>query len=426
MIGGSCVELRSDASRIILDLGIPLVKPDGTEFEIKEYAGLSGPELLAASVLPPVEGLYEWQEPSVAGVLISHSHQDHYGFLNHIHPDIPVYLGEGTRKLIEISAVFSPSKTILKRPVVFSWPGHFTVGDFRVVPHLVDHSAFGAFAFEIESAGKRIFYSGDFRDHGYLGKTLTIIRDKCAPDVDALLMEGTMFGREEGPVMTEQELADEAKVICRECPKSVLVYQSGQNVSRAVSFYKAARATGREFVLDFYSAHVLSELGKCTGGTSLPYPGNLPGIRVWYPNYLTNRLFNTNQGEIPIRYSTYKMTKEEMAEKLSNLVLYVRPGMDFDLKHIIGIEGSILLYSLWSGYHEKGSTKRFLDEVNALGITVQSLHTGGHASIGTLRALVETLHPKILLPIHTFYPDEYATTFGCIIGRITDGDEYIL
>lgn len=421
-IGGSCVELRSSDSRIVIDLGMPLMHPDGTEFSFKKYEKLSGQELLNRGILPPVEGLYEWQTPSVDGLLISHAHQDHYGLLNHIHPEIPVYLGEGTKRLIEITTLFTPSKTNLKKPKVFRWPGSFHVGDFHVRPHLVDHSSFGAFAFEIEAGGKRLFYSGDFRDHGYLDKTMKIIEDRCAPGVDALVMEGTMLGREKETVLTEPQLADKAKRICTECPKAVLVYQSGQNASRAVTFYKAARSSGREFVVDFYTAHVLAELGQCKGGGRLPFPGNLPGIRVWYPHFLTDRLKQEGKDTIVNRFAMppFKMSRKDMPERLDKIMLYVRPGMNFDLERIPGIDGSVLLYSLWNGYREKKSTKGFLDALHNLGIKEHYVHTSGHAPIPTLQRLVDMIQPKRLVPIHTQHPKDYER-FGVPVVEIEDG-----
>jgi ribonuclease J len=73
-IGGSCVELSSGNSRIVIDLGMPLMHQDGTEFDFRKFEGLTGPELLDKGILPAVEGLYEWQTSSVDGLLISHAH----------------------------------------------------------------------------------------------------------------------------------------------------------------------------------------------------------------------------------------------------------------------------------------------------------------------------------------------------------------
>jgi len=423
-IGGTCVELCSGNSRIILDIGMPLVKLDGKEFNMQEYDGLTGEELLDKTVLPQVDDLYSWQKPDIDGVLISHAHQDHYGFLKYVHPDIPVYLSSGTYKLIEITSLFSGKDNIPKNTLCFSWPSQFRVGSFTITPHLVDHSSFSAFAFEIEADGKRIFYSGDFRKHGYLGKTLDILYNKVAPSVDTLLMEGTMFGRGSDQVQTEKELSQAAIDLFRKTEKAVLIYQSGQNISRVVSFYKAAKRTGRRFVFDVYTAHVLSELSHCPGGENLPRPG-YPGfedVYVWYPQRLTSLLFNTNRKDIPLRYQPYKITKEEMSKDLKKIVLYVRPGMQGDISRIQDIKGSTLIYSLWDGYRSKGKTTQFIKAVTNLGIVVETLHTSGHADIKALKHMVAELQPKQIIPIHTFHPDEYVSMFGASVKTVQQGE----
>jgi ribonuclease J len=60
-IGGTCVEIESQGSRLVLDVGQPLelAEPD----EIPLY---------------PVPG-FDHPDPSLLGVIISHPHQDHYG-----------------------------------------------------------------------------------------------------------------------------------------------------------------------------------------------------------------------------------------------------------------------------------------------------------------------------------------------------------
>ena len=174
-IGGSCVELSASDSRIVIDVGMPLVNPDGSEFNFRNYDGLSGPELYDRGLLPNVDGLYEWQDPTVAALLISHAHPDHYGFLKYVHPEVPVHLSEGTQKLLKISELFLPNVTAVSDPNFIQPETPFKCGAFTVIPHLVDHSAFDAMAFSAICGDKRILYTGDFRSHGRTGQTFKLL-----------------------------------------------------------------------------------------------------------------------------------------------------------------------------------------------------------------------------------------------------------
>jgi ribonuclease J len=407
-IGGSCVELSSGGTRIIIDAGLPLDA---------ESIDAPGVRLLVPGLFVDAP-----EEKPVDALIISHAHQDHYGLLDHIRPDVPVYMSEGTLKLVEITRLFTGRAPLNRNIHQFNWREPIEIGPFHVIPHLVDHSAFDAYAFEIEANGKRVFYSGDFRDHGPISKTMQIIADRVRPGVDALLMEGTMMGRQEEQVMTEDDLAAEATKLCKACEKAVFIYQSGQNVSRFVSFYKAARNSGRECVLDFYTAHVMSELSPLKGGAKLPVPGHpdLEGVFTWFPYWLTKRLMNSGREAIPNRYARWKRTKEQLREQLERTMLFVRPGMEGDLERIGNMEGSVLLYSLWDGYREQDRTKNFLEKLQSLGVTIIPLHTSGHATIPALQRMVDILQPKKLLPIHTEHPDGF-DRFGVPVERVEDG-----
>lgn len=428
-IGGSCVELTTNDTRIILDVGMPLVNPDGSQFNMREYDGLSGEELFDKQVLPQVEGLYTWQKPSIDAVLISHAHMDHHGFLKHVHPDTPVYMSEGTHKLLEISALFSGGTKPPDKYECFPWPSSFEIGAFTITPHLVDHSSFSSFAFEIKAEGKRVFYSGDFRTHGHIPNAIKALYGQVQPEVDALIMEGTMLGRSDESSQTEKGLSEEAADICKQTDKAVFIYQAGQNASRAVSFFKAALRSHRLFIPDVYTAYVLDELCHCPGGEKLPYPGK-PGFenaRVWYPKNVTDRLNRVGHMDIAHRYTPQKMAKEEMADDLSKVMLFVRPGMERDLKRLEELSGSLagstLIYSLWEGYKSQKRTKDFLDTIESMGVKVETVHASGHADIPSLQQMVNTLKPKKLIPIHTFNPDEYARLFNCTV--VTDSELFI-
>lgn len=47
-----------------------------------------------------------------------------------------------------------------------------TIGDIKVTPFYNCHSIYDSYMFLIEADGKRIWHTGDYREHGYLGKGL--------------------------------------------------------------------------------------------------------------------------------------------------------------------------------------------------------------------------------------------------------------
>jgi len=106
-IGGTCVEVSSGKTRILLDFGMPLGDGRGGEFDERALEGKSITELIERKILYSIKGLYKDSSPQIDAILISHSHKDHYGFLKYAHPDIPVYMSSGAEKLIDVLNVLS-------------------------------------------------------------------------------------------------------------------------------------------------------------------------------------------------------------------------------------------------------------------------------------------------------------------------------
>ncbi len=184
-IGGSCVELATDGSRIILDLGLPLPKPDEKGQQIPEEASTS--DLVASGLLPDITGLYQHHEPGVEAVIVSHVHGDHCGLASFVHPDIPVYASKGTAQLSEVNAMFLPRVPTLQAISVLPKGTPIRIGRFTVTALLVDHSAPDALALLVESGGKKVLYSGDLRAHGRKAALFERMVAEPPRDVDGLL-----------------------------------------------------------------------------------------------------------------------------------------------------------------------------------------------------------------------------------------------
>ena len=141
-IGGSCVELMTDSSRIMIDFGMPLVDSKKQPFDSKSIAGKSIEELKDKKILPNVKGLYKNEKSQIDAILISHSHLDHYGLLDFANNEIPVCISQGAKELVEATNIFLNKNVQLLNTQIIKHLSPFHIKDFKITPYLVDHSAF--------------------------------------------------------------------------------------------------------------------------------------------------------------------------------------------------------------------------------------------------------------------------------------------
>lgn len=419
-IGGSCVEVWTQTTRIIVDFGMPLVNADKTQFDSKELSKISIQRLIENGTLPNIQSLYQ---PDInTALIISHAHQDHYGLINYLHKDCQVYLGKATQKLIEITNIFTNKNWVISNPNHFESGKTFTIGDIEITPYLMDHSAFDAYAFLIKSNGKSLFYSGDFRIHGRKAKAFDWFSQNVEQNVDYLLLEGTTIGRSDQNFPTENEIEIEFIETFKQTKGINLIYTSGQNIDRLVSIYRACKRAGKTLAIDFYIANILKDLAEL--GAKIPFPSsNFPEIKVFFPYRLSRMISNQGNEKLLYRFKDYKITKEEIDEQFDKIVMIVRPSMLSDLEQLQELNNGVFIYSMWSGYKKEKSTKNFIETLINKGMTEKEIHTSGHADQDGLKRMVDVLKPKNLVPIHTFEGNEYENVFKNVkVLRLKDNE----
>jgi ribonuclease J len=424
-IGGSCVEIWTETNRVVIDLGIPLVNPDKTPFDVKATENSSREDLIREGILPDIPSLY--QDNSNTALLISHAHQDHYGLMKHINPACPVWLGFSTQLLIELTNTFVDNKWTIQNAHHIKHDKRFNVGDIEVTPYLMDHAAFDSYAFLIKAGGKSLLYSGDFRLHGRKANMFEWFCANVEKNIDYLLLEGSTIGRTDKPFPTESALEDEFAKTFQETKGINLVFASGQNIDRLVTIYRACKRSGKLFLIDFYTANILRTLNK-KANKMLPFPSShsFPEIYVYYPHFLTKRMEELGKGaETIYPFTSYKISKDKLDEMSDKLVMLVRPTVQYDLeRYLHNYKDGCFIYSMWEGYKTKpGRVKDFLAFLQDKGMPIKDIHTSGHADLSGLKRMVEAVQPKHIVPIHTFESEKYAELFdGTNIALAHDGE----
>lgn len=422
-IGGSCVEVWTENTRILLDFGMPLIDEHGDEFNFYKYKQLPLQELINQGILPNVEGVYNGSGKMIDGIVISHAHQDHIGFLGYVNADIQFFLGEATHEIIKMGNVFNRKDINLKNCFYFEKSKPFTIGDITITPYWADHSAFDAYSFLVEAGGKSLFYSGDFRSHGRKAKAFEWFLRNAPQNVDYLLLEGTTIGKSDEPFKTEDELEQDFATLFTSSDCINFVWTSSQNIDRLVSIYKACILSNKTFVIDVYTANVLDTLSRFT---NLPTPlKDFKQMKVIFPNKLTTNLCERNLEHLVYKFTGSKITTATISENPSDYVVMVRPNMKVDLEKIAVDKGN-LIYSMWDGYLEKEYTMEFVYYLEGRNFTMHQIHTSGHADTPTLKRMVDALKPKNIVPIHTFSGSDYKNIFTTPVVEMNDGETKII
>lgn len=400
-IGGTCIELESEGSRILLDLGLPLNISD-----------------LASARLPDVEGLTN-ESPSLLAIILSHGHRDHWGLIPRIANPVPLIMGAATERIMGAAAAFVPDGVALKASQHLQSGRPLQIGPFAIKPHLVDHSGFDAYALEIESGGKRIFYSGDLRAHGRKGRLFERLIQRPPGNVDVMLMEGSSLGRltMSQAFPSEDELEEQFVNRFKETAGMALVACSAQNIDRVVTVYRAAKRTGRTLLLDAYAAEVL----RATDTASIPKAAaGWPNVAVYIPQFQRMQLVKGQIASLVDKYREFRMWPSQLKERAGELVMLFRGWMMSDLERQGALDGARVFWSQWDGYLADGAGAKLQNDCLARAIPFESIHTSGHASPRDLQRLANAVSPKHLIPIHTFERDMFPQLFSNVLS-VDDG-----
>ncbi len=381
-IGGCITEIATDKARILIDLGQNL--PDGEGIILDDFANTNSIEKLTRDI---------------DAIFYTHYHGDHLGLFQLVPDNISQYIGRVAKKVAlykhqRLSYIKGREDISAKEIEKIENMNSFTaqqvmeIGDIKVTPYLVSHSAYDAYMFTIEATGKRILHTGDFRGHGYLSKGLfpTIVKLILKKGkIDFLITEGTMISRLGERVRHENELKLEIIELLKQY-KNVFVMCSSTDMERLATFHIANKEVGEKpFVCDDYQKSILEIFADTAGKKTELFRFEKP---------------------FSFRKENTKLVNW-MHDK--GFCMLVRPTAKFDdyfafLEPKIDKNETVLVYSMWKEYinpKSKHANKRYLDFVDKFPC-VKNIHTSGHASADCLVEVCNLVNPTFcIVPIHS-------------------------
>ena len=402
-IGGTCIQLSSGKTSILLDAGLPL-----------------------SAASQPVD----LSRLSVDALLVSHPHQDHFGLMASLPSGTPVYIGKLARSLIDATRVFLGEERFALDFHEFSAWQPFTIGAFTITPYLVDHSATDAYAFLIEAEGKRLFYSGDLRSHGRKGILFENLVKRPIRDIDLLFLEGTMLHRNNDLFPDETAVENLIFQTIRQQKNISFLLSSSQNIDRIVSAYRACKRSGKLLVIDIYTAWVLEQLRQITQNTPAM---DWTEIRVFASHRQDERLKANPEyfGDFRKRLYLHRVKRDELHATPESFLYFGKMSSFHLIDEFKNDDAPVnVIYSQWLGYLDGNHADYFgSDQIAAYrsdpAVNFVYAHTSGHAPVADLQRLAEALKPKMLVPIHSEHGEEFSQHFANVV-TYNDGERWSL
>jgi ribonuclease J len=407
----------------------------------------------------------------VDGLLLSHAHNDHTGSVSYLDPAIPILcstMTAFTAKAIQDTGLSSMDQEVcywiprgetdgglgmvrgadaITRPFCVIedllasrqakdfWSNLCTsrelvcapmgsVDNFsklRVRGYPVDHSIFGATAFAIETSMGWVVYTGDLRRHGRRGH-LTDEFVAAASDLHpvALICEGTNVRdgstHLEGVRCREEDVFQSALAVV-ENEKGIVFADFGpRNIDRLLIFLEIASRTSRQLVITPKDAYLLEAM-HCVDPEA-PDMGTDSRLLLYADVKSRPSLW---EKALRDRHSSRMVDATELSTRPGD---YIVCFSFFDINDLpdFQLEGGSYIYSSSEAHSEEQAIdiRRLRNWLVRFGLRFvgdqdngeHHLHASGHASPTDLAHIIRTIRPRVLIPIHTEFPQFFAETFS--------------
>ncbi len=357
-------------------------------------AGLMFPEdymLGVDYVIPNISYLKE-NKSKIAGIVLTHAHEDHIGALPYLLKEInvPVFgtrftLGMVKHKLEEHGLLSSTSLHEI------SHKKKLTIGIFELEFISVSHSVVDGVGIAIKTPYGLIVHTGDFKiSHTPVDGVMTDLNKfaRCGDEgVLALLSDSTNVEKE-GYTISDKKIGETLAKIITESKGRIIVALFASNVARIQQIINIAKSKGSRILINGRSIEVSTNIAKNLGYIHIPEKMEID----------IKQINNVKDNEIII------ITTGSQGEPMSALArmsrgihkqIKIKEGdtVIFSSKFIPGNEKAIS--NIINNLYRKGA--------NVIYEKISAIHVSGHAFQEELKLMINLTKPEHFIPIHGEY-----------------------
>lgn len=340
-------------------------------------------------ILPDLRFLEE-QRSNLAGLVITHAHEDHIGAVIELWPRLgcPVYATPFTAGMLKAKLAEYGGQVQRAMPIrVVPLGGRFEVGGFDLELVNMAHSIPETSALVIRTRLGTVFHTADWKlDRApYIGVPAREERfaELGSEGVLALICDSTNAMRE-GRSPTESEVAESLRGIVNKAPYRVVLTTFSSNVARIKACYDAAVATGRRLVVAGRALHRVIEVAIDTGYLPKDFQYLDQQQLKYVPRHEVLCLCTGSQGEPRAALARIaEMQHPDIALDKGDLVIFSSRAIPGNERGIATIQNALIRMGV-----------EVITDGEAL------VHVTGHPRREELKQMYGWMKPRIVVPMH--------------------------
>jgi ribonuclease J len=339
-------------------------------------------------ILPDISFL-EGERSNLKGLLLTHAHEDHYGAVVDLWPQlggVPVFATPFTAAMLKSKL----GETGLARDFplkIMPMGSRCKIGPFDVELVSMSHSIPEPSAVVIRTDLGAVLHTGDWKlDANPLTSAPTDeprLRELGKEGITALICDSTNAVRD-GVSLSEADVSVTLESLIREAPKRVAVTTFASNVARMRSVANATRAAGRELVVVGRAMHRVIEAAQATGYLDPDLSFHAETEFEGLASRKVVALCTGSQGE------TRAAMARIAAGEHPNVALEPGDRVIFSSRTIPGNEKAVA--RIQNALADEG--------IEVITDQDAAVHVSGHPRRGELEQLYRWVQPKIAIPMH--------------------------